>query len=57
MSREIVSSPLAPAAIGPYSQAVKAGGMLFVSGCIGLSPELKAIVPGFGLHIHVLIFC
>lgn len=36
MSKEIVNSPDAPAPIGPYSQAVKANGMLFVSGQIAL---------------------
>lgn len=34
--RQIISSPDAPAAIGPYSQAVKANGMLFCSGQIPL---------------------
>lgn len=36
MNRQIVHSKEAPAAIGPYSQAVKAGGFLFVSGQIPL---------------------
>lgn len=44
--REVIATSNAPAAIGPYSQAIKAGGFIFVSGCIGLSPETKAIVPG-----------
>ena len=44
--REVIATSYAPAAIGPYSQAVKAGGFVFVSGCIGMSPETKAIVPG-----------
>jgi len=35
---KIVETREAPAAIGPYSQAVQAGGFLFVSGQIGLSP-------------------
>ena len=30
MSKEIISTPNAPAAIGPYSQAVKAGGFLYL---------------------------
>lgn len=34
MSREVVSSPQAPAAIGPYSQAIRANGFLYVSGCL-----------------------
>jgi 2-iminobutanoate/2-iminopropanoate deaminase len=36
----------APAAIGPYSQAVRAGGLLFVSGQIPLDPVTGQIVPG-----------
>ena len=36
---EAVQTPLAPQAIGPYSQAVRAGGFLFVSGQIPLTPE------------------
>lgn len=39
MSKEIVHSNEAPAAIGPYSQAVKAGGFVFVSGQIPLDME------------------
>jgi len=35
---EIISSPNAPAAIGPYSQAVRVGNMLFLSGQLGLDP-------------------
>ena len=46
MQKEVVSTELSPAAIGPYSQAVKAGGMVYVSGCIGMDPVLKKIVPG-----------
>jgi 2-iminobutanoate/2-iminopropanoate deaminase len=37
-SREIVQAPGAPAAIGPYSHAVSAGGLLFCSGQIPLDP-------------------
>ena len=38
MSKEIVKSENAPAPIGPYSQAVKVGNILFVSGQIALNP-------------------
>jgi 2-iminobutanoate/2-iminopropanoate deaminase len=38
MSRASVSTPQAPAAIGPYSQAVSAGGLLFCSGQLGIDP-------------------
>ena len=44
--REAVSTPAAPAAIGPYSQAVRAGALLFVSGQIALDPETGAVVEG-----------
>jgi hypothetical protein len=40
LEREVISSPDAPAAIGSYSQAIKANGFLFVSGCIALVPEV-----------------
>jgi len=44
MSKEIIKTDNAPAPIGPYSQAVKAGGFLFLSGQVALIPgtsELK----------------
>lgn len=36
--KAIVSTPKAPAAVGPYSQAVKCGGLVFVSGQLPLDP-------------------
>lgn len=36
--KEIISTTNAPAAIGPYSQAVKAGGMLYISGQLPIDP-------------------
>jgi len=44
MNRQIVSTPSAPAAIGPYSQAVKTGLVVFLSGQIGLDPATKELV-------------
>lgn len=38
MSRQIISTSNAPAAIGPYSQAIRAGQFLFASGQLGLDP-------------------
>lgn len=38
MPRETIATPQAPAAIGPYVQAVRAGGFLFLSGQIALDP-------------------
>ena len=46
MSKRSVASDQAPAAIGPYSQAVKAGGMLFCSGQIPLDPISGEMVSG-----------
>ncbi|HVE12728.1 MAG TPA: RidA family protein [Elusimicrobiota bacterium] len=41
-----LSTDKAPAAIGPYSQAVESGGLVFVSGQIPLDPATGALVPG-----------
>ncbi len=46
MNMETVKTATAPAAVGPYSQAVKIGDWLFCSGQIGLSPEDGKLVPG-----------
>jgi 2-iminobutanoate/2-iminopropanoate deaminase len=43
---EVVSTKGAPAAIGPYSQAVKAGGFVFTAGQIPLDPETGDLVAG-----------
>jgi 2-iminobutanoate/2-iminopropanoate deaminase len=42
--REVIATMNAPQAIGPYSQAIKAGGMVFCSGQIALDPASGAIV-------------
>jgi 2-iminobutanoate/2-iminopropanoate deaminase len=44
--REAVSTPAAPAAIGPYSQAIKAGALLFVSGQIPIDPATGTMIDG-----------
>lgn len=44
--RQAVSTPSAPAAIGPYSQAIRAGSFLFVSGQIPLDPSTGQLVDG-----------
>ncbi|HEX3051989.1 MAG TPA: Rid family detoxifying hydrolase [Aggregatilineaceae bacterium] len=41
MSREVIATPNAPAAIGPYSQAIKANGFVYVSGQGPLIPGTK----------------
>jgi 2-iminobutanoate/2-iminopropanoate deaminase len=44
--KEIIATQDAPQAIGPYSQAVRAGNMIFASGQIPLDPATKEFVPG-----------
>src|SRR5438876_12132449 len=44
--KKIISTNEAPAAIGPYSQAVRSGSFLFCSGQIPLDPKSGEIVPG-----------
>lgn len=46
MSKEIVSTDTAPAAIGPYSQAIKANGFVFTSGVIPVDPATAKVVDG-----------
>jgi len=46
MSRQIIHTERAPAAIGPYSQAVKHGQMVFLSGQIPLDPATGEVVAG-----------
>jgi 2-iminobutanoate/2-iminopropanoate deaminase len=44
VTREAVRTPNAPQAIGPYSQAIRAGGLLFLSGQIPLDPGSATLV-------------
>ncbi len=46
MERKTISTDTAPAAVGAYSQAVRAGELLFVSGQLGLDPQSKKMVEG-----------
>lgn len=50
-NKAIISTSQAPAAIGPYSQAVKVGNMVYLSGQIPLHPETMELVEG-GLEIQ-----
>ena len=43
---EIIATNKAPAAIGPYSQAIKTGNLLFTSGQIAINPETGEVVAG-----------
>lgn len=44
--KEIIVTEAAPRAIGPYSQAVRAGGFIFVSGQLPMDPETMQLVDG-----------
>jgi 2-iminobutanoate/2-iminopropanoate deaminase len=44
--RHAVTATGAPTAIGPYSHAVRSGGLLFCSGQVGLDPDKGELVPG-----------
>ncbi len=46
MSRKAVASPDAPAAIGPYSQAIEIDGFVFCSGQLGLDPATGGLLEG-----------
>ena len=42
--KQVITTPRAPAAIGPYSQGIKAGNLLFVSGQIPIDPATGALI-------------
>jgi 2-iminobutanoate/2-iminopropanoate deaminase len=42
--KKVIHTPKAPAAIGPYSQAVETNGMLFISGQVPIDPETGKVV-------------
>jgi 2-iminobutanoate/2-iminopropanoate deaminase len=44
--REVISTKDAPQAIGPYSQAIKANGFVFVSGQVAIDPADQQVIPG-----------
>ena len=46
LAKEVISSEAAPKAVGPYSQAIKAGNFLFISGQLALNPKTGEIVSG-----------
>lgn len=52
MNKTIISTATAPAAIGPYSQAVKAGTVVYTSGQIGLDPASGELVGGFDAQVR-----
>ena len=52
MSKTIIKTTDAPAAIGTYSQAVKVGATVYLSGQIGLDPDSMQLVDGIEAQIH-----
>ena len=52
MSRQVIQSANAPAAIGPYSQAILVGSTLYMSGQIPLDPKTMQIVEGIEAQAH-----
>ncbi len=52
MEKKIIASPLAPKAVGPYSQAVEAGGMLYVSGQLPVDGATGTMPEGIEEQTH-----
>jgi reactive intermediate/imine deaminase len=52
MTKLAISSPDAPAALGPYSQAVRAGQTVYLSGQLGLDPKTGTLVEGIEAQTH-----
>ena len=44
--KKVISTPNAPAALGPYSQAIEVNGMVFLSGQLPIDPATGEFVPG-----------
>ena len=55
MSKQPVTSKHAPAAIGPYSQGIRAGNTVYLSGQIGLDPATGQLVEGLEAQAHQVI--
>lgn len=49
---KVISTDLAPAAVGPYSQAVDAGSLVFLSGQLGIDPSTGKLVEGVQAQAH-----
>lgn len=55
MNKIIISTPYAPAAIGTYSQAVRVGNTVYLSGQIGLDPATMTLVDGIEAQIKQVL--
>ncbi len=51
MTKTAISTPTAPSAIGSYSQAVRVGDTIYLSGQIGLDPKTMQLAPGIEAQI------
>ena len=51
MPKAVISTPHAPSAIGTYSQAVRCGDTIYLSGQIGLDPETMQLVEGIDAQV------
>src|SRR5262245_55665901 len=52
MNKEAIHSKHAPAALGPYSQAIRAGSTVYLSGQIGIDPATGNLVEGIAAQTH-----
>ena len=55
MGKQPITSKHAPAAIGPYSQAIRAGSTVYLSGQIGLDPATGKLVDGLEAQAHQVL--
>ena len=51
-NKSVISTPNAPSAIGPYSQAIQAGNMLFVSGQIPINPSTGKLIEDTAIRVQ-----
>lgn len=51
MNKQVITSEQAPSAIGPYSQAIKVGNTVYLSGQIPLDPATMEVVEGFEAQV------
>lgn len=52
MSNELIHSGKAPDSVGPYSQAIRAGDTVYLSGQLGIDPASGALTEGFSAQTH-----
>jgi 2-iminobutanoate/2-iminopropanoate deaminase len=55
MAKQVILTPNAPAPVGPYSQAIRAGNLLFVSGQIPIEPATSTMPQGIGDQTRVVL--